>query len=290
MTKTMSLSEKMLRKIQLADERLGLKIYAANQKSKVSKIVMDILSFTGDEMVWFGVSTGAGSLLFFYRFLWSFRDMGCVEEVLWDMFGSCAVCIFFESVLKLIFQRIRPDYAEQAKEYCCHGEWFSFPSGHALRTFYWPFWLSRSKFVKLIAPVIKFPRARYFIPWALAVGYSRVAKGRHYPLDVAFGSLVGVVVGYVVEDVLDDFFRAVFKTIAGCYIALNFGYYVVIPLANRNTAESNNLKSTLVTACLYGGYGIILFFSTLPVSYDSAGNQTIEPGVAEGTHQCKMFW
>ena len=272
MTKTMTSSEKIYRSIVLVDERIGLKIYAMNQKSKISKIIMEILSFTGDEMLWFGVSTGVGTLLFLYRFLWLHRDMGCIEESLWDMFGSCAI---FESILKLIFQRIRPDYSQQATSYCCHGEWFSFPSGHALRTFYWPFWLSRSKFVKLIAPVIIFPRARYFIPWALAVGYSRIAKGRHYPLDVVFGSLVGVALGY--------------------FIALNFGYYVVLPLVNNNTNPNdkdryNDIKSVLITICVYGGYGVVLFFSTLPETYELAGNQTIEPGVVEGSHQCKMLW
>lgn len=273
-------------KLRVQDEALGFHIYTWVQRHSLVRILCEILSLSGDEAIWFGVSTVGGLMCFIARGYGSLRDMGCVEESLWDMFGTCAVCIFFESMLKMTFRRTRPTYAVQSKSYCIHGEWWSFPSGHALRAFYFPFWLSRNRFVKLIAPVIVFPRARRLIPWALAVGFSRVAKGKHYPIDVVMGSIVGSILGYIVEDQLDNVMFTVIKTVSGIYTAICFGYYVVMPLVECKKKES--VISVLITMVLYTLTAIAIFINSLPSSMAHAGGQTIIG--QDGVEQCRTLW
>jgi undecaprenyl-diphosphatase len=35
-----------------------------------------------------------------------------------------------------------------------------------------------------------------FLGWAAIIAYAQVYVGVHYPLDIFFGSLIGIVVGY----------------------------------------------------------------------------------------------
>ena len=196
---TQSLSSNFLLR---ADEDLGYSMYQQAQTSKHVKVAADLFSISGDELVWFGGPAAIGSFLFALRGLGLLRPMGCLEESMWDCFGAAAVCIAVETFFKVrsaftryrrpvpifrangapltlnmsqwVFRRTRPTYAPQSKVHSVPGEWYSFPSGHSLRAFYWPFWLSRSKFVGLLAPVVTFPRARFIVPWACGVGWSRV--------------------------------------------------------------------------------------------------------------------
>ncbi len=191
----------------------------------------------------------------------------------------------------MLFRRKRPLYAEQSKFYCIYGEWFSFPSGHSLRAFYALFWLSRSRFVTLLAPFIRFPNAFSLFPWALGVGISRVVKGRHYPIDVLVGSIVGSIVGYIVEDLLDSFTRATLKTMCGIYTAINWMFLVVIPLICGRDVREGSIQSKILTSCAYLAYGILVLVFTLPPTKDSAGTQTVVPHEIEGDlYQCKSIW
>lgn len=61
---------------------------------------------------------------------------------------------------------------------------FSFPSNHAANIFGAAFFLS----------YIFRPWAFFLIPTAVAVGYSRVYVGEHYPFDVLAGALLGALV------------------------------------------------------------------------------------------------
>ena len=194
------------------NEKLGIKTYTQAQNNKVLKVAADVLSFTSDEIIWFAVPGIIGSLVFSLRRILGNSSMGCFEEACWDCFGSSMVGTLFESVLKLIFRTTRPYYAKQSTFHSILGEVYSFPSGHTLRAFYWMFWLTRGRFVRL---VVRLPRARYFLPWALGVGWSRVAKGKHWPVDVFVGAILGSLLGYLVEDVFSSSLRAIIKTIAG---------------------------------------------------------------------------
>lgn len=108
------------------------------------------------------------------------------------------------SVIKPMVQRVRPcnvipqtHYYDQDKELWIYTDKFamttykssySFPSSHAAnmagQAIYW------SYFYPQISPVL--------IAGALAVGYSRVYLGYHYPSDVAAGYFIGILIALMV--------------------------------------------------------------------------------------------
>jgi hypothetical protein len=90
-----------------ADVELSRSIYAYARANPVIKTLADIISFTSDEVLWFGLPSAVGCSLFCLRFAQG-APMGCIEEFCWDCFGSCAVGTLFESLFKWIFRRIRP--------------------------------------------------------------------------------------------------------------------------------------------------------------------------------------
>jgi len=96
--------------------------------------------------------------------------------------------LIVERLLKPIIQRERPFvHGLQIPVLGIRAADFSFPSGHAAISFAAAFALSR-----LV------PRARV-VWWALAVAiaFSRIYVGVHYPLDVVAGALIGVACAYV---------------------------------------------------------------------------------------------
>ncbi len=87
------------------------------------------------------------------------------------------------AVLKRVFGRVRPDLANLATTRRLHRDprTFSFPSGHSA---------SAGAFATGVA--LESPSAGAVLaPLALAVGYSRVHVGVHYPGDVVSGLAIG---------------------------------------------------------------------------------------------------
>jgi presqualene diphosphate phosphatase len=99
-------------------------------------------------------------------------------------------------VIKPLVRRTRPHYNPGLQIATLNAvDQYSFPSGHASRSFYvaafvlytsaakphgTPAWLQNPLVLGLL------------VAWALAVAASRVALGRHHVLDVIFGSLLGM--------------------------------------------------------------------------------------------------
>jgi len=265
------------------DAKTGKKVFTQAQKSKPIKTVATLFSLLGDEIIWFGIPTVFGTLISFTRLARWFvgfctagslshsllvpvPEMGCIEESLWDMFGFSATCILVETTLKNIFRRKRPSYAKQQQEgFAVPGEWYSFPSGHALRSFYIPFWFSRNTLMTILTG--KFFRARYLLPLSFGVGWSRIAKGRHYPFDVVFGSLLGILMGFVIEELFSDAHRAIVKTISGIFLGFAFGLQYLMLY----------VKVTPGKLTLFFFYFSMLFLFTLPVGqWEVFGLQTID--------------
>ena len=137
--------------------------------------------------------------------------------------------------------------------------------------------------MQLLEPVLLIPRARMCIPWAIAVGWSRVAKGRHFPLDVVAGAVVGLCLGWLVEDYFSGYGRAIFKTIGGTFTSGNWAYYVLVPFL-----AGNNRTKHMVATVLFYIYALTLLYTSLPASHDQAGAQTIES--IDGNSVCKNYF
>lgn len=126
----------LLRRIELFDEQLGYDTYRYVQNHKILNKMFEYISLSGDEILWYPLAAGGGTLLFLSRGLGLVSPLGCVEELLWDLFGSLALCNTAESLLKLLLRRQRPRYAPQSAQCSVPGEQHSLPSGHALRAVY----------------------------------------------------------------------------------------------------------------------------------------------------------
>ncbi|MCD6234085.1 MAG: phosphatase PAP2 family protein [Candidatus Marinimicrobia bacterium] len=89
----------------------------------------------------------------------------------------------FEDSLSLTPEKIR--VLEHIRRLDGYGGRWTFPSNHA------------ANFFTVAAVLTFFYRKRRFIPWLMAVlvAYSRVYVGRHYPLDVLAGAVLGFVIG-----------------------------------------------------------------------------------------------
>ena len=91
---------------------------------------------------------------------------------------------------KLLFNRLRPQDFFSGVETLEYEIGPSFPSGHSERVFSGATILSA--FYKNLKPV--------FYGLALLVAISRIYVGVHFPLDVIYGSLNGIVIGYLVRN------------------------------------------------------------------------------------------
>ncbi len=85
------------------------------------------------------------------------------------------------------------------------GGLYGFVSSHAANVF------GLATFTSLIFRGKKY-RISIFV-WASLVSYSRIYVGRHFPLDVLFGALSGIAVGYLMYTTLHTVFL---KKITGC--------------------------------------------------------------------------
>lgn len=173
------------------DHALGEWVYLATRRSSVLKHVATVVTLSGDEAIWFSLPvvlalghclTGIGPPATF----------GFCVELLNDVMMVCVI----EMGMKFCVQRDRPAYAPQGTFYILAGEWWSFPSGHSQRAAYLAhrLCLNASLRATIFGPWMAgsalLPYSLYL--WAVLVGLSRVAKGRHSPLDVTVGLVAGI--------------------------------------------------------------------------------------------------
>lgn len=100
------------------------------------------------------------------------------------------------SVLRPIFERLRPSHVDNPISYMVHivdnyrgGGRYSFPSCHASNTF-----------ALATLTSLMFKRLRYslfIIFWALLNCYSRIYLGVHYPGDLLAGTIIGIICGSI---------------------------------------------------------------------------------------------
>lgn len=105
------------------------------------------------------------------------------------LLSSVTISSLISLVLKYLIDRPRPFETYDFIDKISSGGSPSFPSGHTTEAFAFA-----------IALCIAYPRWYIIIPsllWAIAVGYSRISLGVHYPSDVLAGVVVGVLSVYL---------------------------------------------------------------------------------------------
>jgi undecaprenyl-diphosphatase len=121
----------------------------------------------------------------FKRYAWMFILLSVVCFALAD-FSSA-------SIFKPFFMRPRPCHNPDLQTYIrgivgCGGH-YSFPSSHASNHFALAtFWFGSLWMIKL-------KRWYWLWIWAISIVYAQIYVGKHYPLDVAAGALLGTLIG-----------------------------------------------------------------------------------------------
>jgi len=175
------------------DKGCGKRVFTTTQKSPM-RHVAELLSLSGDEVVWIGgpLLVGIGLIL---RNLGPSPGSGLMVELLGDVLMCCTV----EMALKACLRRQRPEYAKQSSFCTLPGEWWSCPSGHAMRSAF----LARRLFYKPflayedLGPAAAASLSAGCSVWAFLVGWSRIVKGRHFPGDVFLGLLSGNILAWL---------------------------------------------------------------------------------------------
>lgn len=130
-------------------------------------------------------------VLIIYRWkknAWKWVLLAAINVGLTDQISS--------SIFKPLFHRLRPcadpEIMYQSRlllDHCSGG--FSFTSSHAANHFGIAIFI-----VITLQPILKNYRFLFLI-WATLIAYAQVYVGVHYPMDILFGSMIGVIVGYV---------------------------------------------------------------------------------------------
>ena len=101
--------------------------------------------------------------------------------------GAVGAAALLVTVLKALFDRARPPFADGIDPVGIVPASASFPSGHAATAF------AAAVAVGLVHPKLRKP----LLALAAVVALSRVYLGVHYVLDVTAGMLLGVAIGFV---------------------------------------------------------------------------------------------
>ncbi len=173
----------MLQSLILWDEQCSSLIYKAlntniSRSRKFILYSMRMHSLSVDGLLWFPLVPLILSLSSSMHF-----SLQLLEIYMGTLFAAV-----LELAIKWIVGRKRPNLEVNKKQRFVEAENYSFPSGHALRAFYIAAWISS--------------RHRHtlgLILWALLVGISRIASGRHFFLDVVFGGVLGTALAYAID-------------------------------------------------------------------------------------------
>jgi membrane-associated phospholipid phosphatase len=150
-----------------------------------------------DKPMIFFRSVSAWIPLYAFIAYWSFKKMKPWALLFMVLtVATFAVCDFSSaSIFKPIFSRLRPCYETDMqrviRSLVSCGGLYSFPSSHAANHFgLAAFWFYSVKFLtgKLW---------RWVWLWAVIIGFAQVYVGKHYPLDIAGGALLGFIIGVV---------------------------------------------------------------------------------------------
>ncbi|MBS7658485.1 MAG: phosphatase PAP2 family protein [Candidatus Bathyarchaeia archaeon] len=193
----MDILEKLLLKIfnikgsvwvNLFDEKIFF--WVINNNSRLLNVLMLTVTYVGSTISWFI----AGILLWFLR-----KRKEAFLLVFALLIGG--VLTFF---MKIAFHRIRPFQIIIETKVLEREEGFSFPSGHSVSSF--------SSAIILERKIKKIYLSFFIYALAFLIGYSRVYIGVHWPLDVVFGGIIGLTIGFITlkfeEKILSFFIKS----------------------------------------------------------------------------------
>jgi membrane-associated phospholipid phosphatase len=121
------------------------------------------------------------------KYAWQFILLTVVTFALNDFISA--------KVLKPWFERLRPCYDADLQGIVrslvgCGGQ-YGFPSSHAANHFglamFWFYSIQR----------INGQRWHWLWLWAFMIGYAQIYVGKHFPLDIIGGAIMGIVIGYL---------------------------------------------------------------------------------------------
>ncbi|KAL1526288.1 hypothetical protein AB1Y20_015006 [Prymnesium parvum] len=245
------------------DERVGRRLYSAAQSNDVLRTLATLLSLSGDELLWFGL-TGAFISASFLAALArgllagsAARAAGCAEQCLSDCFGTMCVASVLEICGKCLFRRARPAYAPQAAEHSLPAEHFSLPSGHSLRAGVIVFWLRHNPHAELVRDALGLPRPSLasMALWACAVAIARVLKGKHFPIDCIAGLGVGLAAGSLMEQPIaatGAMTRGWLKVVCGTFVTACWGPMMLLPLCRKIWPTLGVGPFSVAYYCFYG--------------------------------------
>lgn len=114
----------------------------------------------------------------------------------WEVLGALLANSVIVNVLKYTINRERPFVQDKLIEKLSTGGSPSFPSGHTADAFV----------VATSMSLLFYPKWQLLVPiwiWAIAIGYSRIVLGVHYPSDVlgsmVIGSMIAVVIHFLIK-------------------------------------------------------------------------------------------
>jgi undecaprenyl-diphosphatase len=116
------------------------------------------------------------------------KDSQSLKKVIFVL-SSVIVSSLISLILKYVIDRPRPFETYDFLEKISSGGSPSFPSGHTTEAF-----------AIAVALIFAFPKWYNILPsilWAIAVAYSRMSLGVHYPSDVLGGIVVGILSVYL---------------------------------------------------------------------------------------------
>lgn len=122
-----------------------------------------------------------------------FRDRINGKQASLSLIVGVAGTLLLNNIVKFIIMRPRPGHEDLLKDFINQleevGRSYSFFSAH-----------SSSSFCLATFSTLYFRNKIYGIvlfAWAMAVAYSRIYVGKHYPLDILVGTLFGILMGAI---------------------------------------------------------------------------------------------
>ncbi|MFV0248048.1 MAG: phosphatase PAP2 family protein [Tenacibaculum sp.] len=150
--------------------------------------------------------------LFIFLLYLVFKQFGLKRGMLTLLFIIILVAFSdqFTNLVKNFTQRLRPcntpELQQYLRQFAYKPQGFSFWSGHASLSTTFSFYMflllkSRFTYIKLL----------FLFP--LFFGLSRIFLGVHYPLDVFFGYLSGLILGYTFYRLYKKLYKSVFQQV-----------------------------------------------------------------------------